>query len=134
MATSLKELALQIRPLIEQAAESLTDNEALRAIHLFQKWQAGRSYSAGTRVKYNNKLYRCTRAHTSRDAWNPEDNKIMWEEVVHTEEPEPTIPEWDSNHGAYSKNDKVIYEGSTWESTINNNIWTPGIYGWNRIS
>lgn len=134
MAVSLKELALQIRPLIQQAAESLTDNEALKAIHLFQKWSADRSYSVGTRVKYNNKLYRCTHAHTSRDVWNPEENQIMWEEVMPTQEPEVIIEEWDKGNSPYSKNDKVMYQGSVWQSTINNNIWTPGIYGWNKIS
>lgn len=131
--TSLKQLALQIRPLIQEAAESLTDNEALKAVHLFQKWEENKSYTYGTRVRYNNILYRCTHAHTSREAWNPEQSPIMWEKVVGSEEPEEQIEEWKENT-SYTKGSKVIYENNTWESTINNNIWTPGIYGWNKIS
>ena len=26
--------------------------------------------------------------------------------------------------------DRVTYDGKTWESTIDNNVWQPGVYGW----
>lgn len=129
---TLKQLALQIRPMIEEAAESLTDNEALKAINLFQRWQEGKSYTYGTRVRYDKALYKCTHAHTSRQAWNPKQSPIMWEKVVASEQPEIVIEEWKEGT-TYSKGNRVRYENDTWESTINNNIWTPGIYGWNKI-
>lgn len=31
---------------------------------------------------------------------------------------------------AYAKNAKVTYNGKTWVSTIDNNVWAPGVYGW----
>ena len=133
MAKTLKQLALQMRPMIQQAANSLSDNEALKAVNLFPKWVADKTYETGVRVRYNNVLYRCLHYHTSRETWNPEASNVIWERVVATEQPEEIIEEWDTNKKPYSKGSKVIYNGDTWESTVNNNIWTPGIYGWNKI-
>lgn len=31
------------------------------------------------------------------------------------------------------KDDKVIHNGKTWVSDIDNNVWEPGVYGWNEI-
>ena len=38
------------------------------------------------------------------------------------EQPESTNP--------YMKGDKVTHAGRTWVSTIDNNVWEPGVYGW----
>ena len=133
MAKSLKQLALQMRPMIQQAASSLSDNEALKAVNLFPKWVADKTYEAGIRVRYNKVLYRCLHYHTSRETWNPEASNVIWEKVIATEQPEEIIEEWDTNKKPYAKGSKVTYNGDTWESTVNNNIWTPGIYGWNKI-
>lgn len=32
---------------------------------------------------------------------------------------------------AYMKDDIVSFEDSLWISTIDNNVWRPGVYGWN---
>ena len=55
------------------------------------------------------------------DTANPDE----WTEV-------DDIPEWvqpDSTN-PYRKGDKVVHNGKTWESTIDNNVWEPGVYGW----
>jgi hypothetical protein len=26
--------------------------------------------------------------------------------------------------------DRVTFNGQTWESTVANNVWSPGVYGW----
>jgi len=31
------------------------------------------------------------------------------------------------------KGDKVTFEGATYESTIDNNVWAPNVYGWTQI-
>lgn len=36
-------------------------------------------------------------------------------------------------HDAYMAGDKVLHNGQTWESTIDNNTWEPGVYGWTVI-
>jgi len=51
--------ARQLRPLIEKAAISLPDEDALEAIELFHLWTPGVGYAVGIRVRYSDKLYRC---------------------------------------------------------------------------
>lgn len=33
-------------------------------------------------------------------------------------------------HDAYQTGDKVTHNDSRWISTVDNNIWAPGVYGW----
>lgn len=33
----------------------------------------------------------------------------------------------------YQTGDKVTYNGATWISTIDNNVWEPGVYGWTKV-
>lgn len=56
------ERALQLRPIIEQASQSLEDAVALTAVELFPKWkelvEKGVEVEKGFRFQYDNKLYR----------------------------------------------------------------------------
>ena len=47
-----------------------------------------------------------------------------------------TYPEWvqpTGAHDAYQEGDKVSWEGKNWESTIDANVWEPGVSGWREI-
>lgn len=56
------ERALQLRPVIEQASQSLEDSVALTAVELFPKWkdlvEKGVEVEKGFRFQHDNKLYR----------------------------------------------------------------------------
>lgn len=56
------ERALELRPVIEQASQSLEDNVALTAVELFPKWKdlvkAAKKVTKGFRFQHDNKLYR----------------------------------------------------------------------------
>ena len=56
------ERALQLRPIMEQAAQSLEDAVALTAVELFPQWEAlvkaGKTVDRGFRFQHSNKLYR----------------------------------------------------------------------------
>lgn len=56
------ERALQLRPVIEKASQSLEDSVALTAVELFPKWkdlvENGAEVEKGFRFQYENKLYR----------------------------------------------------------------------------
>ena len=62
-----------------------------------------------------------------------------FEVVEDEEEPEPTeeIPEWTQpdTGNPYMTGDKVTYEGVVYESTIDNNVWSPAAYpaGWKVV-
>lgn len=129
---SPQERARQLRPIIEQAAESLPDEDALEAVELFPTWETGASYTTDERVSYANKLYRCIQSHTSQADWTPDATPALWTEV-----PKPgEIPVWRQPTGAqdaYQKDDKVHYPGKddpVYISTVDNNVWSPDTYGW----
>ena len=129
-----REKAHGLRRLIEKAAVSLADADALAAVELFPAWQPGAAYAAGDRIRYSGKLYRVVQAHTSQADWPPELAPALYTEVA-----EPgTIPVWRQPTGAqdaYMTGDKVRYpdeQGEVWVSTVDNNTWTPGVYGWEK--
>lgn len=118
--------------MIEKAAVSLPDEDALEAVELFPAWAAGVAYEVGVRVRYNGKLYRCEQAHTSQDGWEPPNTPALWTEVA-----EPgAIPVWRQPSGAqdaYQTGDKVHYpdaDGAVYVSVMDNNVWEPTVYGW----
>ena len=127
-----QEKARKLRPLIVKASASLPDEDALNGIELFSAWQTDHAYAVDERVRYGDKLYRCVQAHTSQADWTPDQTPALWTEVAAPGE----IPVWRQPTGAqdaYQKGDKVHYptaEDEIWISTTDNNVWQPGVYGW----
>lgn len=132
---TLRELAIQLRQLIEKAAISLNDEDALNGIELFPVWGAGINYKANQRIRYQQKLYRVIQAHTSQDGWEPDKTPSLWAEVAKPGE----IPVWKQPLGAedaYHIDDKVHYptlSDPIYRSTVDNNVWSPDTYGWEQI-
>lgn len=128
------ERARKLRALLEKASESLSDEDALNAIEFYAKWDPGVSYAVGERVRYENDLYRCEQAHTSQDDWTPDLTPALWTKVALPGE----IPVWKQPTGAqdaYMTGDKVKYpdeNGDVWVSIVDNNVWAPGVYGWEK--
>lgn len=122
------------RMLIVQQINSLTvdDNTALRMVEFYPEWVAGQAYTAGYKVQYGGKLWRCLHDHTSQDGWEPESAPSLWAKVLIPDE--TVVPEWEQpdSTNPYSAGDKVTHNGKTWVSDINNNVWEPGVYGWSE--
>ena len=132
---TLLELARKLRPYIEKAAASLSDEDALEAINLFPIWNGeSHEYTRDDRVLYNAVLYKCLQSHTSQPGWTPTSSPSLWAKVLIPDE--NVIPEWEQpdSTNPYMKGDKVLFQGQVYESTIDNNVWAPNIYGWTLIS
>ncbi len=128
MITRAKAYAL--RALIEKAAVSLSDTDALDAVELFPAWREDGVYAAGDRVRYGGVLYRCLQGHSAQAVWDPADAPSLWDRVLI---PDPgEIPEWEQpgSTNGYAKGDRVRHNGKTWVSDLDNNVWEPGVYGW----
>lgn len=127
--------ALRWRRMIEAAATHLPDEEAIESVELFPAWTEGTAYEAQTRVRYGGTLYRCEQGHTSQADWTPPETTALWTEVARPGE----IPVWRQPTGAqdaYAKGDKVHYpdkDGPVYESTIDANVYEPGVYGWEVV-
>lgn len=129
-----KSEALRYRQRIETAVQSLADSEALEVVTLYQEWTIGQSYTTGYKVQRSGKLWRCLQAHTAQAGWEPENAPSLWAKVLI---PDPdVVPEWEQpdSTNPYMIGDRVIHNGVTWESTIDNNVWAPGVYGWTEVS
>lgn len=132
---TLLDLARKLRPYIEKAAISLSDEDALEAVFLFHNWQEGEQYEKDQRVNYEGVLYKCLQAHTAQAAWTPTAAPSLWAKVLIPDA--NIIPEWEQpdSTNPYMKGDKVSFNGVTYESAIDNNIWSPAAYpaGWIAI-
>lgn len=131
---TLLELAQKLRPYIEKAAASLTDEDALEAVNLFPNW-SGESitYNKDDRVNYEGLLYKCLQAHTSQIGWTPTAAASLWAKVLI---PNPNVvPEWEQPESTnpYQIGDHVMFNGQEYECIISNNIWAPNVYGWQAV-
>lgn len=109
------------------------DEQAIDAAAVYPTWREGVAYVTGERVRYNEILYKILQDHTSQTTWTPESAPSLFAKVL-ISDPE-TIPEWiqpDSTN-PYQTGDKVTHNGATWISTIDNNVWEPGAYGWTKL-
>lgn len=110
--------------------ESATDEQALSVPVLYPAWRSGVEYVTGQRVLRGGVLYKVLQDHTSQDDWTPDAAPSLFARVLI---PDATaIPEWEQpdSTNPYMSGDKVSHNGSTWVSTIDNNVWEPGVYGW----
>lgn len=116
-------------------AENGTIDEVTATEHLavFSPWTDGTSYVTGNLRTYEGVLYKCVQAHTSQSDWTPDKTPALWAVAG---DPTVEFPDWSQPIGAqdaYMTGDKVTYNDSHWISTVDNNVWAPGVYGWNEV-
>lgn len=133
---NLIERARQLRATIEELATKLTDDAALEAKELFSMWSTDTDYEVDDRVRYEDGLYRVLQNHTSQDDWTPTNAPALFAEILPGQDG-TDIGEWvqpDSTN-PYMKGDKVTFNGKTYESTIDGNVWSPADYpaGWKEV-
>ena len=111
----------------------LDDENAAKCAVLYDAWDETATYAVGDRRRYGDALYKCLQTHTAQAAWTPEAAPALWAKVL-IPDPE-VIPEWEQpgSTNPYMIGDKVRHNGKTWVSTIDNNVWEPGVYGWEVV-
>lgn len=125
------ERARALRSKLEKMAESLNDESALDVVEFFPQWETEKEYSVGDRIRYKDILYKCVQAHTSQNSWLPDLTPALWTRVSIDE-----FPEWIQPTGvqdAYATGDKVTHHNTHWISIVDNNVWEPGVYGWEEV-
>ena len=98
---------------LRSARLTADDQTALAGKELYPLWNETAVYKKGDRVRYDGVLYKCLQNHTAQASWTPTDAPS-------------TNP--------YMKGDKVKHNGKTWVSSIDNNVWAPGVYGWDEVT
>ena len=102
--------------LIRQQINTLEvdDNTALRMTEFYPEWSAGQAYTAGYKVQYGGKLWRCVQAHTAQAGWEPENTPALWTEICENhagtlDDPIPYSGNMALESGKYYIQDYAIY-------------------------
>lgn len=116
---------------------SISDEVSEKIPEIFTTWDGnGKQYKTGDRVAYNGVLYKVLQDHTSQTDWTPETASSLFAKILTSEAGTPQEWEQPDSTNPYMKGDKVIYNGKTYESLIDNNVWSPDGYpdGWKEIT
>lgn len=88
--------AMALRPVIEQAAESLSDAAAATVPELITPWAYPVAYAEGDRRSYGGKVYKVRpgQGHTSQADWTPDKTPNLWAvvDVEHAGTQDDPIP------------------------------------------
>lgn len=131
-------LAQQMNRFVQMSVQSanLTDEKAMEVADLYPEWVAMKAYPENEIVKYGvnadgeTQLYKVIQAHTSQADWTPDTAASLYKKIGFTDE---GVSIWSQPLGAtdaYMKGDVVSFENQLWKSTVDNNVWQPGVYGW----
>lgn len=106
--------ARKLRPIMEQAMQSIDGNDALAAMSLYPEWKADTAYTAGFKLTYNGKLWRVVQAHTSQIGWEPTAAASLFEQINEThagteDDPIPYSGNMALEQGKYYMQDYVVY-------------------------
>lgn len=98
---------------------------------LFPLWDANWTGKAGTILMDEGKLYRSIHdvTNTAQNT-RPSETPSMWTLIG---DPTAEYPEWVQPigaHDAYDSGAKVSHNEKNWVSTVDGNVWQPGVYGW----
>lgn len=134
-----REEARQLRKLLEDTTENMTDEKIAGFPAFVEKWKAGKKYKAGKRLAHEGIVYKVLQEHISQEGWEPDKAPSLFAKVLiptDDEGQQTDIPEWEQpdSTNPYMKGNQVTHNGKTWESDIDNNVWEPGVYGWHEVT
>ena len=132
--------AEQFRKAVQYFATTLPEEKALVVSSIFDEWTVNVKYVTGDWVAYgvnavgDPQLYQVLQDHTSAAQWTPDTATSLYKAVGI----DPSgIPLWVQPLGAtdaYKLGDIVMHNGKKWKSSIDNNVWEPGVYGWEEYT
>ncbi len=131
-------IAKQVNRALQMMAQSLNlpETNAMEIADLYEAYSVGKTYPAGYIFKYGvnadgeTQLYSVLQEHTSKAEWKPDETPSLYKAVGFTD---AGVSIWTQPLGeidAYMSGDLVEHNGSIWVSTIDDNVWEPGVYGW----
>ena len=135
--------ALELRKALQIFLATLdvdTDlDDMLSVSSVFPKYEVGKVYKVKDVFSYGEnsvgdaQLYQVLQDHTSADEWAPDTATSLYKAIGVTED---GYAEWVQPLGAtdaYNTGDIVSYNGTLYQSTVDQNVWEPGVYGWEEV-
>lgn len=124
-----------LKKLLSTQINSIPEEEVIEFRTLFNSYRIGVYLKKDDKIYYplNDKLYKVLQPHTTSLEWTPDTAVSLYVEIT----PPGVIAAWKQPlgaHDAYQIGDKVTHNGKTWECTVADNTWEPGVYGWVEIT
>lgn len=127
--------ARQLRAIIEANAQTMDAATATEYPELFPEWDGnGKAYKAGEMLRRNGELVKVLQDHTSQAGWTPENAPSLFAKVL-IDPTDDSVQPWQQpdSTNPYRLGDVVMHDGLMWMSSIDNNVWAPGVYGWEVV-
>lgn len=124
----------QLRKAIQiiTSMSALTDEQAMEVATIYPKYEIGKNYKTGDRFTDGSngvgdpQLYTVLQDHTSQADWTPSNSPSLYKAIGVKD----GYDEWSQPagaHDAYAKGDIVWYLGVLYISTVDANIYAPGV-------
>ena len=126
--------AEQLRKALQMFAESLTDEQAMEVVAVYDPWKIGRTYDVGDFLTYDEngvgdpQLYKVAQAHTAQADWKPDTTPALYVAIGLDAAGYPVWAQPTGAHDAYNKGDIVDYNGALYQSLIDGNVHSPDVY------
>ena len=109
---------------------------SLVVVKAYPDWVPNIAVVAGEVYQYpvDHNLYQVIQSHTTQADWDPVTAKALYKRYY---EPDDDPWEWIQPlgaHDAYPLGAKVLHNGDVWQSTIDANVWEPGVTGWTNLT
>lgn len=121
--------ANELRALLAPQVAAIETAEVDNFASLFPAFRVGEAVTLDDRRQYQGVVWKVAQAHTTQADWPPDLVPALWLRV----NPPDVILPWVQPQGsfdAYQIGDKVTYNDQTWICTAANNVYAPGVYGW----
>ena len=128
-----------VKKMFSTDVDELSDEEALEVAALYSTWSSklnsdetlpGQEVKVGERLWDDGKLWKVIQTHNVQKNWRPKDAVSLFVEVSIEEWPAWKQPVGSSD--SYMYGSKVTHSEKHWISNIDNNVWEPGVYGWDE--
>lgn len=116
---------------------SIGDDVALKIPDVFPAWSGDSvEYKKDTKLTYNGVLYKVLQDHTSQESWTPDAAPSLFAKVLASADGTPQEWQQPDSTNPYNKGDRVLFNGKTYESLIDGNVWSPSANpaGWKEVT
>lgn len=117
-------------------ADAIPAEAAQEIPSMFPIWSdcIGHKAEVGAYYQHDDQLWRVTLEHTIQADWAPGQAAALFTLAADPGEEWPEFIQPTGGHNAYSKGDKVTFEGQRYTSLIDGNTWSPAAYpaGWQK--
>ena len=134
-------IAKQLHRALELFAAQVTDESTMMEIaDVYPEYATGKQYKIGEVFKYGvnvdneTQLYQVLQEHISSEEWKPDESPSLYKKIGVTP---GGYPIWTQPYGAsdaYQTGDIVQHNDALWISITDNNVWEPGVYGWDAYA